>query len=113
MIELRLRQLREEKQVNQIDVAQHLNITRGAYSMYEIGKRQMSIEMLVLLADYFKVSVDYLLGRKNERGTLRPDEASLLSKYALLDERGRMSVNALLEHELSLAQPKENKKESA
>jgi len=103
MIALRLRQLREEKGVNQVEVAQHLNISRVAYSQYETGKRQMNYESLDLLAGYFCVSVDYLLGRIDERGALRPDEAALLNKYALLDERGRMGVNATLEHEITFA----------
>ena len=110
MIALRLRQLREEKGVNQVDVAQHLNISRVAYSQYETGKRQMNYETLDMLAEYYCASVDYLLGRKEERGALRPGEAALVHKYALLDDRGRMSVDAVLEHELSLAQPQENKR---
>lgn len=110
MIDLRLRQLREEKQVNQLVVAQHLNITREAYSMYETGKRQMNYEALDFLAEYFNVSIDYLLGRKEDRGTFRPSEVTLIQKYALLDERGRLSVNAVLEHELSLVQKQENKR---
>ena len=113
MIALRLRQLREEKGVNQVDVAQHLNISRVAYSQYETGKRQMNYETLDMLAEYYCASVDYLLGRKEDRGAVRPGEAALLHNYALLDERGRMSVNALLEHELSLMQPQGNKKETA
>ena len=108
MIALRLRQLRAEKGVNQVDVAQHLNISRVTYSQYETGKRQMNYESLDLLAAYFGVSVDYLLGRKEERGVLRPGETALLRKYTQLDERGRMSVDVLLEHELSLVQSQES-----
>ncbi|MCL2105945.1 MAG: helix-turn-helix domain-containing protein [Oscillospiraceae bacterium] len=109
MIALRLRQLREEKGVNQVDVAQHLNISRVTYSQYETGKRQMNYESLDLLAGYFCVSVDYLLGRTDERGALRPNEEALLRSYDLMDERGRMNVNATVAHEMSLVQRKENK----
>jgi len=104
MIALRLRQLRDEKGVNQSDVAEYLSISRTAYSLYESGKRQMNYATLDMLADYYCVSVDYLLGRKSERGALRTGEAALIHKYAQLDERGRMSVDALLAHELRLAQ---------
>jgi len=107
MIVLRLRQLREEKHVTQADVAQQLNITREAYSMYESGKRQMNYESLDLLAAYFTVSVDYLLGRKDDRGALRPDEAALVRNYALLDARGRTNVDAMIKHELSLVTGRE------
>lgn len=104
MISLNLRQLRIEKRVNQAEVAQHLNITREAYSMYESGKRQMNYEALDLLAEYFCVSVDFLLGRVNERNVLSQNEAALIRKYALLDKRGRMSVDSVIEHELSFVQ---------
>jgi transcriptional regulator with XRE-family HTH domain len=106
MIALRLHQLREEKGVNQVDVAQHLNISRVTYSQYETGKRQMNYEALDLLAGYFCVSVDYLLGRAAERGALRPNEAALLRGYALMDERGRGNVDAVVEHEMSLVKRK-------
>ena len=51
-----------------------------------------------------------MLVRKEERGTVRPDEAILIQKYALLDKRGRMNVSAVLEHEFSLSQQLENKR---
>ena len=106
MIVLRLRQLREEKGVNQVEVAQHLNISRVTYSQYETGKRQMNYEALDLLAGYFCASIDYLLGRTDVRGALRTNEIALLRNYALLDERGRMSVDAVLENEMSFVQRK-------
>ena len=63
MFRERLQKRRLKKGVSQTTVAQHLNITRQAYNHYETGQRQPTQEVLIKLADYFGVSVDYLLGR--------------------------------------------------
>lgn len=60
---MKLKQLRREKQLTQQDIATFLGITRAAYTNLENGKRQPDIETLSRLADYYCVSVDYLLGR--------------------------------------------------
>lgn len=59
----RLKQLREEKEVMQKEIAAYLNISASAYGFYEQGKRTPTPEILSKLASYFNVSVDYLLGR--------------------------------------------------
>ena len=58
----RLRELRNEKEMNQTDVAKILGVTTGAYSNYENGTRDISTEMLLKLSAFFDVSVDYILG---------------------------------------------------
>jgi len=58
-----LRQLREEKELSQVELAKKLNITSQSLSQYELSKRMPDIEMVNRLADFFNVSVDYLLGR--------------------------------------------------
>lgn len=60
-----LKKLRTDKGVSQQEVANYLKITRQAYSLYELGKRQPDAEMLLKLSEYFSASVDYLLGRGN------------------------------------------------
>ena len=59
----KLKELRKTHKINQDELAKYLNISRQAYSHYEIGARQPSPETLKKLADYFNVSVDYLLER--------------------------------------------------
>lgn len=59
----RLKSLRSEKEVGQKDIADFLNISTSAYGFYEQGKRKPPSEILNKLAEYFNVSVDYLLGR--------------------------------------------------
>lgn len=59
----RLKQLREEKEVMQKEIAAYLNISASAYGFYEQGKRTPTPEILSKLASYFNVTTDYLLGR--------------------------------------------------
>ncbi|WP_051541085.1 helix-turn-helix domain-containing protein [Ruminococcus albus] len=63
----RLKQLREERKLSQKDVANKLNIPPTTYSGYENNKREPNSEMLINLADFFNCSIDYLIGRSNER----------------------------------------------
>ena len=63
----RLKELRKELNQNQSDVANAIGIETPAYSHYESDRRDMSTEIQKKLADYFKVSVDYLMGYTNER----------------------------------------------
>ncbi|MFZ5989269.1 MAG: helix-turn-helix domain-containing protein [Bacillota bacterium] len=62
-----LKQLREENRLSQKDIADYLGITRQAVASYELAKREPDYDVLKKLADYFGVSVDYLLGRANCR----------------------------------------------
>lgn len=56
-----LRKLRQKKNVSQQVVADYLNITKQAYSLYELGKREPDFETLLKLGEFFNVSTDYLL----------------------------------------------------
>ena len=58
----RLRQLRKSKSVSQMQLANALGLTQSAIGMMERGYRGTTIEKLALLAEYFHVSADYLLG---------------------------------------------------
>ena len=61
----RIRDMREDKDLKQEDIAKLLNCTQAAYSHYENGHRDIPTEVLNTLADFYNVSVDYLLGRTN------------------------------------------------
>ena len=63
----RLRELRTEHQISQKDLAERLGISDRAYRYYEEGKRYPDFQGLLMLADCFRVSLDYLVGRSNER----------------------------------------------
>ena len=61
----RIKDLREDNDLTQVELATVLNITQRAYSRYETGERAIPLEVLSTLADYYNVSVDYLLNRTN------------------------------------------------
>jgi len=58
-----IRDLRKDRDLTQTDIANVLDIKQQGYSKYENGENEMPIRVIVALADYFGVSVDYLLGR--------------------------------------------------
>ncbi len=62
---LGLREIRKVKKYSQLKVAMDLNITREAISNYENGKRNPDLETLVMLSNYFKKSIDYLITGKD------------------------------------------------
>ena len=62
-ISQRLKELREYHGMTQADIAKCLNLSSAAIGNYERGIREPGIRELVLLADYFEVSIDYLVGR--------------------------------------------------
>ncbi len=68
-IVMRLKQLRKERGVSQIKLAIDLDTSQNCISRYETGERQADYAMLIKLADYFDVSIDYLLGRTSNPKT--------------------------------------------
>lgn len=65
----RLQELRVEQNLSQNQLAKALNneLTNSAISLWELGKRSPNLEALIVLAKYFKVSIDYLAGLTDER----------------------------------------------
>lgn len=61
----RLKDLREDRDLVQKEVAAYLNIDQRVYSNYETGKREIPTRYVVALADFYKTSTDYILGRTN------------------------------------------------
>lgn len=59
----RLRDLREDSDMKQVEIADLLGIQQTVYSRYERGAQNIPLEHLMFLADYYKVSTDYILGR--------------------------------------------------
>lgn len=60
---MRLKDLREDNDVKQKQLAEYLNIKQNTYSQYENEKREIPIELLWKLADFYNTSVDYIIGR--------------------------------------------------
>ena len=63
----RLKGIREDKDLNQSDIAKALGIKQQQYSEYEIGKRLIPINYLSDLADYYDTTIEYLLSKTDER----------------------------------------------
>lgn len=72
MYETRLRDLREDRDLNQTDVAKMLKVHQTTYSDYELGKLNIPVSILHALADFYHVSIDYLLGRTNRKEPYPP-----------------------------------------
>lgn len=70
----RLRDLREDNDLKQKDIAYVLEITREQYQLYESGKREIKVHQIKKLADFYKVSTDYILERTNN-----PEEVKKIS----------------------------------
>lgn len=62
----RLRELREEKELKQINIANLLGIKQPQYARYELGVRDLPIDNLITLANFYKTSTDYILEQTNE-----------------------------------------------
>ena len=62
-----IRNLRIDHGLTQKQIAEVLNVKQNTYSQYEIGVLNYPVDVLIKLADYYGVSVDYLLGRTNRR----------------------------------------------
>ncbi|WP_432664528.1 helix-turn-helix transcriptional regulator [Wukongibacter baidiensis] len=81
-----LKNLREEKDLKQKDIAKVLGVTDRAVGHYESGARRPSQDILEMLADYFNVSVDYLLGRTEVRSHVNRKGSHGINLDGLTDE---------------------------
>lgn len=63
---MRLKELRKSKGISQLTLATDLNTNQNTISRYETGDREPGIMELIKIADYFHVSIDYLVGRTND-----------------------------------------------
>ena len=61
----RLKELRKKRRISQLKLAGDLNMNQNTISRYETLERQADYDTLIKIADYFNVSIDYLLGRDN------------------------------------------------
>lgn len=97
---LRLKELRQIKGISQQEIADYLHCTAVTYSRYENGSRSPSLDLLIKLADYFDVTLDYLFERENisENG-LTQYEINLINASRKADNRAKEdALNLLLSH---------------
>jgi Helix-turn-helix. len=100
LLSKRLSLLRKEKKKTQQEMADYLGITRPAYTAYETGNRHPDYDTLQKIADYFDVSVDYLLGRTDIKSTKVAGKEVELSpeEYKLFEE---LKKHPILFHDLA------------
>ncbi len=91
----RIRELRIEKGLRQKDVAEKIGVSAQSFGYYENWVNKPDPETLIKLADLFEVSIDYLLGRENDDGTIlkgvaergfTDEELKIISDYRALSE---------------------------
>jgi len=90
----RLRDLREDMDKTQREIADLLNMAQAQYQLYESGKREVPFHIAIKLAKYYNVSLDYIAGLTNDkrgltRSELPRDETVLLKKYRTLSLQGK------------------------
>lgn len=92
----RLKNLRENKDLKQSQIADALHISQQNYSRYENGQVELPLGTLVQLADYFDVSVDYLLGRtmsQKDFDTIKDHKILDRPVHEVLNELNNMTAN--------------------
>jgi transcriptional regulator with XRE-family HTH domain len=72
----RIRHLREDSDLTQVQISKILNISQRAYSHYENGTRDIPTDILIKLADYYNVSTDYILGRVSKKNSPQNNKMS-------------------------------------
>lgn len=89
MFEERLKLLRKEENMRQQDIAKILKVSPSTIGMYEQGRRDPDTDTVRLLADFFNVSIDYLLGNSDIRTNKKHNKSKIETKaYHNLDVNG-------------------------
>ena len=99
---LRLIQLRKDKHLTQADMADILGLSRSSYTCYEIGTSTPTLATLIELADLFKVSLDYLVGRGEDPAMFlsddpiaRREELNLVDRFRRMTPEQRRAIKEM------------------
>lgn len=99
---VRLKELREQRRLKQEDLALYLNTSQSTVSAYEVGDRTPDIKTIIKIADFFNVSIDYLVGLSDikqviKSSDLTSDELDILRTYKQLSFIDKEKVKAYIE----------------
>ena len=123
MLAERLKQLRSEKGMTQVQLAQMLDVSKGTIAMWETSKRKPSFEILSKLSDIFDRRMDYILGYSDDASSPQPTEEELdqlgswaaedsmretVMQYLRLDEYGKQAVEAIIRTEFERCKAQES-----
>lgn len=116
MFAQRLKHLRAEKGITQIQLAEMLEVSKGTVAMWETDQRKPSWEILFQLSDIFDRRIDYILGHTDDVSSPKPTEEDIeqlgrwaaeesfyedIMKYLRLDEYGKAAVEAVISSEFT------------
>lgn len=96
----RLKDLKEDNEKNQGDLAKIINMSEKQYGRYERGETDLPLEKAIMLAKYYKVSLDYIAGLTNDKGGLHKnsaDEQKIIDAYNNLSEKGKGKLELFAE----------------
>lgn len=98
----RLKDIREDEDLKQTDIADLLNITRQQYQLYESGKREIPFHSVIEIANKLKISIDYIAGRTNDKkglskSTLTDQETELIKKFRCLNDTRKGNIMGRVE----------------
>lgn len=113
----RLKDLREDSDLTQREIAEIIKTSANYYGDYEKGKRQIPFDRVVILAKFYGVSIDYIAGlTKDKRGLTRSElneeETELIKKYRSLSERQKGRIEQVMK-EIEQEQAQECRKKEA
>ena len=110
----RLKELRKDKNMTQVQLAEELGVSKGTVALWEIGKREPNFETLNRLSDIFDKRIDYILGYSNDASSPQLTEEDIdqlgrwevedqlreiIMAYLSLDEYGKTAVESLIKAE--------------
>ena len=122
MFAQRLKRLRAENQMTQVQLAEKLGVSKGTVAMWETDKRSPSFEMLAEMTNLFDRRMDYILGYSDDASSPKPTEEDIdqmgrwaaeesfyetIMAYLRLDEYGKNAVEALIANELQRCRDQE------
>jgi len=87
----RLTMLRKERHLTQGQMAEKLDVSRPSYTCYELGNSFPTVITLCKIADFFEVSLDYLVGRTNDRKVDAADPKRAIQELQMLDTFRKLS----------------------
>ena len=122
MFAQRLKQLRAENQMTQVQLAEKLGVSKGTVAMWETDKRSPSFEMLAEMTNLFDRRMDYILGYSDDPSSPKPTDEEMnqmelwaaedcfhetIMAYLRLDEYGKNAVEALIANDLQRCRDQE------
>ena len=94
---LRLKELREQRRLNQERLAMKLNVSQSTISAYEVGERVPDLETLIAIADFFGVSLDYLAGLSDVKQPIKQSDLEYLYVYRQLNDTNKEKVKSYID----------------